>query len=255
MPNDCYESLQAGKTPCKKTSHRKFSMLLVSLNGFQIYFGSYAKFSGNNEKGNERRRKRRGSRDRGEWGKGRRGEGRGGGGKGRGVETCLTEVNKLDLQEECQRRKACAIWCYFYPSYLAAALSRIDRQRYDSETRLRHPGFFFFLRWYVVLISWAYSSYPHAWCSPKPTGGFTHLLFLFGGHIKCKPSSSFFSWEQPSFITFLFSSYNESFAKSIAFIPVLRAFVSYSWFFSKNVVIFQEEWHTRYRERGSLKLR
>lgn len=75
-------------------------------------------------------------------------------------------------------------------------------------------------------------------------------------------SSKFFSWEYPFFITFLLSSYNESFAK--------HDYCFYSWSkkemvqieriwvqlndFQHNIVFLMDERHAKYRSWGSLQI-
>lgn len=106
------------------------------------------------------------------------------------------------------------------------------------------PGLFFF---------------PRVWYSRKLEGSFVQFLLLFGWCITL--SSRFFSREHPSFITFLLSSYNESFAK--------HDYCFYSWskremvqnrknmstagmIFEQNIVFLSDKHHANYRSRGSL---
>lgn len=86
MPNDGYESLQDGKSPCRKTRHREFSML-------EIHHEMDSRSTlGHTPRLETRRegRKEEVAETKGRGGKGRRGKGRGGGGKvGEGRSACL----------------------------------------------------------------------------------------------------------------------------------------------------------------------
>lgn len=108
------------------------------------------------------------------------------------------------------------------------------------------PGLFFLL---------------HVWYSRKLEGSFMQFLLLFGWYIML--SSKFFSWEHPFFITFLLSSYNESFAKhDYCFLFLIekgdgtnrKNMSTYGLIFDHNIVFLMDEHHSKYRSWGSLQL-